>query len=163
MGDPVTKEENNVRVLKKIHKQLQKELIKNTEDLRDIKLKYEATESYLIELNVEKLNWENPQKELEENMTTLREKLHGLITVYQNAWRDRDRTKKEYIELKEASTKLKMIENNQKVELENHMLALKQQDKQIDEQPSLQKELENERNILETEEICLLKTHKAKT
>ena len=85
MGDPVTKEENNVRVLKKIHKQLQKELIKNTEDLRDIKLKYEATESYLIELNVEKLNWENPQKELEENMTTLREKLHGLITVYQNA------------------------------------------------------------------------------
>ena len=56
-----------------------------------------------------------------------------------------------------------MIENNQKVELENHMLALKQQDKQIDEQPSLQKELENERNILETEEICLLKTHKAKT
>jgi len=162
MGDPVAKEENNVRVLKKIHKQLQKELIKATEDLRDIKLKYEATESYLIELNVEKMNWENQQRELEENVTTLREKLHGLITVYQNACKDRDRTKKEYIELKEASTKLEMIENNQKVELENHILVLKQQDKQIDEQLSLQKELENERNILEAEKKLLTQDSQSK-
>jgi len=151
----VAKEENDVRGLKKICKQLKKELNKATADLTDIKLKLLHTEIYLIELKCEKMNWENQQKELEENMTTLREKLHGLITVYQNACKDRDRTKKEYIELKEASTKLKMIENSQKVELENHILVLKQQEKQIDEQLSLQKELENERNILETEKNML--------